>query len=199
MYSFKPSCDPLLHPVLLYTIPYYCTLSRTSVHYPIRFYTIVHSFTLLCTHLRYYVLFYFILYCFTLSRTPECKNLRKLLNSLRYPVSWNPGLPELGVHLLNPILAGVLENQDTLGGGQFDPPPPLNPILMSKYDKWYIIGNSKFAKFDFFCCKIQLYCKIVGNKNCPKNDKIYICEKLLTMLFQICKKFCKIFYNLMCN
>ena len=24
---------------------------------------------------------------------------------------------------LNPIPAGVLENQDTLGGGQFEPPP----------------------------------------------------------------------------
>ena len=28
----------------------------------------------------------------------------------------------------NPIPAGVLENQDTLGGGQFDP-PPLNPMF----------------------------------------------------------------------
>jgi len=25
--------------------------------------------------------------------------------------------------MLNPISAGVLENQDMLGGGQFDPPP----------------------------------------------------------------------------
>ena len=27
--------------------------------------------------------------------------------------------------IINPIPAGVLENQDMLGGGQFDPPPPL--------------------------------------------------------------------------
>ena len=35
---------------------------------------------------------------------------------------------------VNPIPAGILENQDMLGGGQFDP-PPLNPFFMSKYDK----------------------------------------------------------------
>ena len=29
---------------------------------------------------------------------------------------------------LNPISAGVLENQDRLGG-QFEPPPPLNPMF----------------------------------------------------------------------
>ena len=31
---------------------------------------------------------------------------------------------------LNPISAGVIENQDMMGGGQFDPPPsPLNPMF----------------------------------------------------------------------
>ena len=30
---------------------------------------------------------------------------------------------------LNPIPAGVLENQDTLGGGQFNPPPPKSHVL----------------------------------------------------------------------
>ena len=33
-------------------------------------------------------------------------------------------------------------------------------------------------------------------KNCPKNEKLYIFEKPLTMPFQICKKFCKIINNL---
>jgi len=28
----------------------------------------------------------------------------------------------------NPISAGVLENQDTLGGGQFDPPPSKSHV-----------------------------------------------------------------------
>ena len=30
---------------------------------------------------------------------------------------------------VNPIFAGVLENQYMLGGGQFDTPPPLNPMF----------------------------------------------------------------------
>ena len=30
---------------------------------------------------------------------------------------------------LNPIPAGELENQDTGGGGKFDPPPSLNPMF----------------------------------------------------------------------
>ena len=39
----------------------------------------------------------------------------------------NPVLP-LCLALLNPIPAGVLENQDTLGGS-ICPPPPLNPMF----------------------------------------------------------------------
>ena len=31
--------------------------------------------------------------------------------------------------MFNPIPAGVLENQDTLGGGQFDPPPSKSHVL----------------------------------------------------------------------
>ena len=33
------------------------------------------------------------------------------------------GCPIENVIYINPIPAGVLENQDTLGWGQFDPPP----------------------------------------------------------------------------
>ena len=45
--------------------------------------------------------------------------------------------------------------------------------------------------------KIQLYSKkVLQNNKCPKNNKIYIFEKLLTMPFQICKTFCKILNNL---
>ena len=36
-------------------------------------------------------------------------------------------------------------------------------------------------------------------KICPKNDKLYIFEKPLTMPFQICKNFCKILNNLLFN
>ena len=35
---------------------------------------------------------------------------------------------------INPIPAGVLENQDMLGRGQFEPPLQI-PCFMSKYDK----------------------------------------------------------------
>ena len=76
---------------------------------------------------------------------------------------------------------------------------------MSKYDKWYIIRkllcstfrifkkNCKFAKLNF------LSQNSVYRKNCPKNEKLYIFEKPLTMPFQICKNLCKILINLIFN
>ena len=51
--------------------------------------------------------------------------------------------------------------------------------------------NSKFAKIDFFFAKSSYIYKVFAKKKCPKNDKIYIFEKPLTMPFQICKKFAK--------
>ena len=48
----------------------------------------------------------------------------------------------------------------------------------------------KFAnlqKLNFFL-QNPVYNKNVCKKNCPKNDKLYIFEKPLTMPFQICKK-----------
>ena len=50
----------------------------------------------------------------------------------------------------------------------------------------------KFAKIEFFIAKSSYIVKMFANKICPKNDKLYIFEKPLTMPFQICKKFCKI-------
>ena len=38
-----------------------------------------------------------------------------------------------------------------------------------------------------------------AKKICPKNEKLYIFEKPLTMPFQICKNFCKILNNLIFN
>ena len=38
-----------------------------------------------------------------------------------------------------------------------------------------------------------------AKKICPKNEKLYIFEKPLTMPFQICKKFSKILNNLIFN
>ena len=82
---------------------------------------------------------------------------------------------------------------------------------MSKYDKWYIIGKLlcstlrickkklQICKNWFFYRKIQLYRKCLQTKICPKNEKLYIFEKPLTMPFQICKSFCKISNNLIFN
>ena len=38
-----------------------------------------------------------------------------------------------------------------------------------------------------------------AKKICPKNEKLYIFEKPMTMPFKICKKFCKILNNLIFN
>ena len=38
-----------------------------------------------------------------------------------------------------------------------------------------------------------------AKKICPKNEKLYIFEKPLTMPFQICKHFCKILNNQIFN
>ena len=38
-----------------------------------------------------------------------------------------------------------------------------------------------------------------AKKICPKNEKLYIFEKPLTMPFQVCKNFCKILNNLIFN
>ena len=38
-----------------------------------------------------------------------------------------------------------------------------------------------------------------AKKNCPKNEKLYIFEKPLTMPFQKCKIFCKTYNNLIFN
>ena len=54
------------------------------------------------------------------------------------------------------------------------------------------------ATIEFFIAKSSYIVKMFAKKNCPKNDKLYIFEKPLSMLFQICKKFCKILNNLMC-
>ena len=58
---------------------------------------------------------------------------------------------------------------------------------------------TKFAKIEFFFEKSSYIVKLFAKRNCPKNYKLYIFEKPLTMPFQICKKFCKILNNLMLN
>ena len=53
--------------------------------------------------------------------------------------------------------------------------------------------------YDHLMIKFQLYSKNVSKTNCPKNEKIYIFEKPLTMPFQKCKNICKIINNLIFN
>ena len=84
----------------------------------------------------------------------------------------------------------------------------LTLSLLSKYDKWYIIGKllcstfesaikiCKFEKIEFFIAKSTFIVKMFAKTNCLKNEKLYIFEKPLTMPFQICKNFGKILNNL---
>ena len=57
---------------------------------------------------------------------------------------------------------------------------------------------ANLQKLSFFVAKSSFFVKMFAKK-CPKDDKIYISEKPMTMPFQICKKMCKILNNLMCN
>ena len=101
---------------------------------------------------------------------------------------YNPHTPfvDLNPHILlnyffvlttfNPIPAGVLENQDTLGGGSIWPPPSKSHVWCPKMTNDTSLESSctlllEFAKKNlqicqnwFFFCKIQLYSKNVCKK-----------------------------------
>ena len=53
--------------------------------------------------------------------------------------------------------------------------------------------------FLFFIAKSSYTVKMFAKKICPKNEKLNIFEKPLTMPFQICKNFCKILNILIFN
>ena len=80
------------------------------------------------------------------------------------------------ITFINPIPAEVLENQDMLGGGQFDP-PPLNPIF--NVQLWQMIHHWKALCSSFRICKKKKssYKEKMFAKKCPENDKIYIFKK----------------------
>ena len=60
--------------------------------------------------------------------------------------------------------------------------------------------NANLQKIEFFIAKSSYFVKMFAKKKiCPKNEKIYIFEKPLTMPFQICKSLCKILNNLIFN
>ena len=98
----------------------------------------------------------------------------------------------------NPIPAGVLENQDMLGGGQFD--PSLNPMFYvhdtSLESSCALLLESakkiaNFQKSNFFSQNPVIKKKFLPKKNCQKNEKLYIFENPLIMPFQKCKIFAK--------
>ena len=85
--------------------------------------------------------------------------------------------------LFNPIPAGVLENQDMLGGGQFDPPSKshvlcpnmTNDTSLESSCGLHLESAKKFAnlqKLNFYR-KIQLYSKIVCQKKIFQKMKNY--------------------------
>ena len=80
---------------------------------------------------------------------------------------------------INPIPAGVLENQDMLGGGQFDPPPSKSHVLCPNMTNDTSLESScaillesakkmcKFAKIEFFIAKYSCIVKLFA-KNVQK-------------------------------
>ena len=73
----------------------------------------------------------------------------------------------------NPISAGVLENQDMVGGGQFDPPSKSHVCPNMTNDKSLesscALNISKFAKIEIFIAKSSYIVKLFAKKNFPKN------------------------------
>ena len=82
----------------------------------------------------------------------------------------------IGTNLFNPIPAGVLENQDTLGGGGNLTPPSLNPMfdvqIWQNIHHWKVLcstfrickKNYKFANIEFFFTKPSYIVKIFAKK-----------------------------------
>ena len=83
------------------------------------------------------------------------------------------------IQLFNPISAGVLENQDMLGGGQFDPPSKSHVLCPNMTND---------TSLESSCALLLESAKTFANL-----------QKPLTMPFQICKQFCKILINLIFN
>jgi len=66
----------------------------------------------------------------------------------------------------------------------------------------HLESAKKFAnlqKIEVFIAKSSNIVKMFAKKICPKNEKLYIFEKPLTMPFEICNAICKILNNLIFN
>ena len=81
--------------------------------------------------------------------------------------------------IVNPIPAGVLENQDMLGGGQFDPPSTSHVLCpnmtndTSLESSCALLLELQICKNWIFYRKIQFYSKNVCKKEFVQNMKNY--------------------------
>ena len=91
-----------------------------------------------------------------------------------------------------------------LGGGYFDPPSKSHVLCPNMTNDTSLDSSTfrickkicKFAKIEFFIAKFSYTVKKFAKKiNCPRNKKIYIFEKPLTMPFQICKILNNLIFN----
>ena len=93
---------------------------------------------------------------------------------------------------LNPISAGVLENQDMLGGGSTPSkshvwcPNMINDTSLESSCALLLESQKKLqiCKNWIFIAKSSYIVKCFQKKICPKKEKLYIFEKPLTMPFQ---------------
>ena len=73
---------------------------------------------------------------------------------------------------------------------------PKDIFLNSNFPREFsLVATSQMCKctnVQFFIAKSSYIVKMLAKKICPKYEKLYIFEKLLTMPFQICKIFFKI-------
>ena len=75
-------------------------------------------------------------------------------------------------------------------GGVTLTPPSKSHVLCPKTNDTSLETSCallcKFAKNEMFIAKSSYIVKMFAKKICPKNEKLYIFEKPLTMPFQIC-------------
>ena len=95
--------------------------------------------------------------------------------------------------IINPISAGVLENQDMLGGGQFDPPSSKSNVWCPNMTNDTSLESSCALLLEtakkLQICKIEffIYSNIVNRINvckikiCPKKEKILYFWKALAI------------------
>ena len=69
---------------------------------------------------------------------------------------------------VNPISAGVLENQDMLGGGSIWPPPSKSHVWCPNMTNDTSLEICKFVKIEFFIAKSSYVVKMFAKKKLSK-------------------------------